>query len=383
MPRIALVANDGWNVLNFRAGLIRDLIAHGCEIAVVAPDGPYSNRIRALGATFLPVKLDPRGQSPLADLGLLWRYRRLLGTLAPDAMFGYTAKPNIWGSIAARSLSIPVINNISGLGTAFIQGGRLEKLVSGLYRLALAGSATVFFQNEDDQALFVKRGLVRPAQARLLPGSGVNLDHFATAPLPANRRFTFVLPARLIWDKGIREYADAARILRQKGSDARFQLLGKIEPPTAQSVPESEIRAWERDGLIDYLGMVDDVRPVFSAADCIVLPSYREGTPRSLLEAGAMGRPSVTTDVPGCRSVVEDGLTGLLCAAHSAPALAQAMEHMLDLRPARRRAMARAARKRIEQVFDERIVHRACREALSSSISLCLHDVQEKTATRR
>lgn len=369
MARIALAANDGWGVVNFRSGLIRALTGAGHEVVVIAPDGPHSAAIRALGVHFHPLALQSRGQSPAADLLLLWRYRRLLKRIAPDALLGFTAKPNIWGSIAAGSLGIAVINNISGLGTAFIQGGRLERLVSALYRRALRRSATVFFQNGDDRALFVGRGLVEPGQTALLPGSGVDLDHFVPAAVPETQPFAFLLPARLIWDKGIREYVEAARILRERGRDARFRLLGKIDPPTPQTVPESDVRGWEAEGLIDYLGATEDVRPAYAVADCIVLPSYREGTPRSLLEAGAMARPAISTDVPGCRDVVRDGETGLLCAARSAEALADAMDRMLALSPAERAVMGKAARARIERVYDERIVHRAYLDALLGAVA--------------
>ena len=365
MPLIAIAANSVWNVVNFRSGLIRALQDRGLDVAVVAPSGPRMEDLKALGASFHEVAIDPRGLSPLADLKVMRAFARHFRALRPAAMLGFTAKPNIWGSFAAHRLGIPVINNISGLGTAFIKGGLLERLVTVLYTRALRRSATVFFQNPDDRDLFVGRRIVRGEQAVLIPGSGIDLEHFA----PVRRRkddgpFTFLLPARMIWDKGVREYVEAARTLQSKGRRARFQILGPLDPPGAQSVPEAEVRGWVEAGAIDYLGAADDVRPAFAGADCIVLPSYREGTPRALLEAGAMAIPTVTTDVPGCREVVEDGVTGLWCDARSAAALAGAMERMLALDPERRAAMGVAARRRMEQRFDQSIVHRAYIEAL-------------------
>lgn len=369
MPLIAIAANSAWNVVNFRSGLIRALQAQGLDVAVIAPDGPEADKVRALDATFNPIAIDPRGTSPLDDLTLMRSFGRHFRALGPAALLGFTAKPNIWGSLAAHRLRIPVINNISGLGTAFIQGGLLERLVSALYARALKRSSTVFFQNPDDRDLFVGRGLVRQGQVDLIPGSGIDLEQFApvTPPETGDRPFTFLLPARMIWDKGVREYVEAARHLRSSGTDARFQVLGPIDPPGPQAIPQDTVKAWASSGVIDYLGAADDVRPAFAAADCIVLPSYREGTPRALLEAGAMAIPAVATDVPGCREVIEDEVTGLFCSARSAESLAQAMGRMYALSREQRAEMGRAARMRMERQFDERIVHRAYIAALQKA----------------
>lgn len=366
MPVVAVAANSVWNVVNFRSGLIRALQEEGLDVAVIAPPGPRQDDLKALGASFHPIAIDPRGMSPLADFGVMRVFGRHFRALRPAAMLGFTAKPNIWGSLAAHRLEIPVINNISGLGTAFIQGGLLERLVSLLYSRALRRSATVFFQNPDDRGLFIGRGIIRAQQAKLIPGSGIDLDRFRPAKRSDRQPFTFLLPARLIWDKGVREYVGAAETLRAAGRDVRFQVLGPIDPPGPQSVPVDQVERWVESGAIEYLGGTDDVRPAFAEADCIVLPSYREGTPRALLEAGAMGIPSITTDVPGCREVVEDGVTGLLAEARSAESLARAMERMLQLGIDRRARMGVEARLRVERRFDQSIVHRAYIEALQT-----------------
>ena len=224
--------------------------------------------------------------------------------------------------MAAGSLGIPAINNISGLGAVFVRRGLLRQLVERLYRFALRRSVTVFFQNRDDLQLFVDRRIVTPAQAKLLPGSGVDLAHFTPAPLPAEGAVTFLLAARLLWDKGVGEFVEAARRLRRDFPDARFRILGNVERKSAAAVPLSKLQEWSGEGVIDYLGSADDVRPALAAADCIVLPSYyREGVPRVLLEAAAMGIPVITTDMPGCREAVEDGATGLLCEPRSVNSL--------------------------------------------------------------
>ncbi len=365
MTLIALAANNAWNIVNFRSGLVTALKHEGYEVAVFAPDGPHADAVRALGAAFYPVTLDPRGLSPKRDLILFARYRSLLSELRPAAMLGYTAKPNIWGSLAARMAGVRTLNNISGLGTAFIRGGPLKALVSTLYRVALKRSPIVFFQNRDDRDLFVSSHLVRPEQVRLVPGSGVDLARFSpgVARKTESESLTFLMPSRLIRDKGVREFAAAAATIKARFPRTRFQLLGPLDEG-GEAIPADELKACIDSGAIDYLGTTEDVRPYFAAADVVVLPSYREGTPKVLLEAAAMGLPTVATDVPGCREAVVDGETGLLCKARSFTALAGAMEQMIALTAEQRVAMGHKARAFVVENFDERIVHKKYIEAL-------------------
>lgn len=364
-PLVVLTANSCWNIVNFRRGLIDDLQAAGYRIAVLAPDDGHGDKLLHSGIALISLQIDNKGLSPLRDARLIARYRRELRRIAPAALLSFTVKPNIYGSLAAASLGIPVINNISGLGTAFIAGGWLERLVSLLYRAALRRSATVFFQNRDDQELFLARRLVTPRQARLLNGSGVDLVEFAPRPAPAARGGPrFLLVARLLWDKGVAEFVEAARIVRRTVPSARFALLGAIGVDNRTAVPLEAVETWVRDGVIDYLGERDDVRPHLAAADCVVLPSYREGLPRTLIEAAAMGRPAIATDVPGCRAAIDDGVTGLLCEARSGRALAEAMIAFAALDVAARDAMGRQARAKAVREFDQRDVANAYREAL-------------------
>lgn len=363
---IALAANTAWNVVNYRAGLVRALIGEGHDVAVIAPDGPLAGRVRALGATFHPLPMAARGRSPVADLVLLGRFRTLLRKLGPDAFLGFTAKPNIWGAIAARSLGIPVFANISGLGAVFAHGGALMRLMRLLYRRALRAPATVFFQNPDDRDLFVGAGIVTAGQARLLPGSGIDLARFAPRELPRDGPCTFLFAGRLLWAKGVAEFVEAGRMLRGQGKNLRLQILGMIEDgPTA--VPRGALEQWREFGVADYLGAAEDVRPAIAEADCIVLPSfYREGVPHILLEAAAMARPVIATDTPGCREAIDHRVTGFLCAPRSAPLLTEAMEEFLALDPDGRRAMGDAGRDKMVRQFDERLVHAAYLDALSS-----------------
>jgi len=346
-------------------GLIRALKDAGYEPVVIAPqDHAAEARMQALGVERIPVRIDRSGANPWADLRLLARYRALLRQLRPAAYLGYTIKPNIYGSLAAASLGIPALPNVSGLGTAFIRGGALQSLVTALYRVGFARAPVVFFQNDEDRQLFVARRIVRADQARVLPGSGVDLERFAPASPPPDP-LTFLLIARLLRDKGVVEFADAARSLRAELPNARFQLLGPIDEGNRTAISRAELDSWVRDGVIEHLGTTDDVRPSIAAASAVVLPSYREGLPRSLLEAGAMARPLIATDVPGCRDVVEEGVNGYLCRARDARSLAQAMRRFADLPPAERLAMGDAGRRKVQERFSEEFVVRAYLDVLA------------------
>ena len=354
--RVVLAANSSWNIVNFRTGLIRRLKAEGYEPVVLAPsDRVAEERMRDLEVERIGIDIERSGLNPFSDLALLLKYRRILKRLRPCAYLGFTIKPNIYGSIAAHALRIPVIANISGLGTAFISRGPLLALVSALYRLALGRAAVVFFQNPDDRALFIERRLVTPEKARLLPGSGVDLQRFHPVPLPEGPA-TVLYIGRILGDKGVRELVEAAQWLLQQDLQVRVQLLGPIDKGNRTAISRRELDDWVGDGVIEYLGETDDVRPFIAKATAVVLPSYREGLPRSLLEAGAMGRPLIATDVPGCREVVEDGVNGMLCAVRDSASLAQSMKRFAELPREERSAMGSASRRKIETKFNEDVV---------------------------
>jgi glycosyltransferase involved in cell wall biosynthesis len=321
-------------------------------------------RMRSLDVERITIRVDRAGLNPLADLKLFAEYRRLLRRLCPAAYLGYTIKPNIYGSLAAASLGIPALPNVSGLGTAFIRGGMLQSIVTRLYRFGFARAPVVFFQNDEDRQLFVDRRIVRPEQARVLPGSGVDLDRFEPVP-PPDGPPVFLLIARLLRDKGVVEFVEAARILRSTMPSARFQLLGPIDEGNRTAITRAELDSWTRAGVVEYLGATDDVRPFIARSTAIVLPSYREGLPRSLLEAAAMARPLIATDVPGCRDVVEEGANGYLCAPRDPESLAHAVRRFAELSPAERVAMGKASRRRVQERFSEKIVVRAYLDAIA------------------
>ena len=352
---LALSANSAWNLLNFRRGLLLALMERGYSITALVPSGEGVAELQQLGVIVRPIELSPRGISPLSDLRLLWSYWRQLGELKPAAFLGFTAKPNIYGSIAAHRRGIPVIANITGLGTGFLSGRTLETVLSRLYRTALAHAERVFFHNGDDRDLFLARGLAEASRAEVIPGSGVNLSHFGVESPTGDADPHFLFIGRFLRDKGIVEFVEAARKVKQDKLGVRFSALGTVEPHP-KSVGTETLERWKREQLVEFLGSADDVRPFIAQVDCVVLPSYREGLPRALLEASAMARAVIGSDVPGCRDVVEDGTTGYLCAPRSASSLAGAMIKFADLSPDRRAAMGLAARKKAEREFGEQRV---------------------------
>jgi glycosyltransferase involved in cell wall biosynthesis len=349
--------------------LIRQLQEAGYDVVALAPTDAFSGRLEEIGVPVVPVAMDSKSLSPVGDLALFHRYRRVLKALRPAVFLGYTAKPNVWGSLAAQSLGIPTINNVSGLGTAFIRRGVLTWIVAALYGFAFRRSSTVFFQNPEDRALFVRRHLVSEEKSGLLPGSGIDLNHFSPVSAENGAAFTFLLVARLLRDKGVGEYVEAARSLRAAYPEARFRMLGFLDVSNRTAIDRAEVEAWEGEGVIEYLGDAEDVRSAIASANCVVLPSYREGLPRTLLEAAAMAKPLIATDVPGCRHVVADGVNGLLCAPRNAAALAGSMAAMLDLPAEARRAMGAAGRARVEAEFDERLVADAYLDAIRRALS--------------
>ncbi|WP_332879719.1 glycosyltransferase family 4 protein [Massilia sp. S19_KUP03_FR1] len=356
--KIVISVNAAWNIHNFRSGLVKALIRHGYEIMVMAPDDRYSRRLSLLGCRFKVIHMDNNGTSPSHDLALLVKYWRVLQSVRPLAYLGYTIKPNVYGSIAAHGLGIPVINNIAGLGTTFINQTFITSLVKRLYRFSLRKSNRVFFQNSDDLNLFVQAGLIQPGTADVLPGSGIDLNHFSPSPLHrvSKRGFRFLLVSRMLRDKGIEEFVAAAEIVRKYMPAVQFQLLGPVDEKNPNAVSLEKIKKWERDDLVSYLDETDDVRPYLNNADCIVLPSYREGTPHSLLEAAAMERPIITTDVAGCREVVDHDDNGFLCKAKDANDLAEKMMQMVHLSHEQRLAMGVRGRMKVVTEFDENIV---------------------------
>ncbi len=355
---IVLTVNTAWNAINFRQGLISALLEKGWRVTVLAPQDPATAGIREMGCEFYNLAMNPSGVSPLGGYRLLREFRRYFKSLEPDVVLSFTIKNNIFGALAARQVGVTLIPNVTGLGTAFRSDGLLIILAQLLYKHAFNGLPVVFFQNRDDRSIFLDRKLVSSAQARLLPGSGVDLNHFKPTPLPGKTDApTFLLIARLLRDKGVLEFVEAARKIRSWLPSARFQLLGPADAKNRSAIGSETVTRWEDEGVIEYLGTTADVRPYIAAAHCVVLPSYyREGTPRTLLEAAGMARPIITTDAPGCRDVVENGRTGFLCRPKDADDLTRSIRDFLALSAEGWRDMGLAGRAKMEREYDESIV---------------------------
>lgn len=360
---ILLADNSTRNLTNFRRPIVSAIQDLGFEVVAVVPQDSETETLDGLRIRVEPVRMDPRGTSPIGDLRLVAEYQKIIRRIAPEAFLAFTAKPNIYGSIAAGWQRVPVINTITGLGTGFLSGSALQMLMSSLYKIALRRSRKVFIHNNDDRDLLVASRIVTARQAEVVPGSGVDLARFEPGASPSSGLTTFLFIGRLLRDKGAAEFADAAEIVRSN-SNARFQILGPTDDHP-KGVSRESIAAWKAGGSIELLGAAADVRPFIRRADCVVLPSYREGLPRVLMEAAAMGKPVIATDVPGCRQAVDHGITGFLCHARSAYSLAEAMIAFLALPQEARIAMGAAGRAKAEKEFSQDIVSAAYVQALS------------------
>lgn len=360
---ICLVSNTAWSIYNYRLGLLRALLAAGARVTIIAPQDRTFPALRAMGCHCVPLVLASKGTSPMQDLGTLFALYRIYKSLTPDIVFHYTIKANIYGTLAAAAARVPSVAVTTGLGYVFLHKNRAARIAQTLYRLAFRFPHEIWFLNPDDQQAFLEHKLLaHPERARLLAGEGVDLERFGVAPSAPQAGaglsvpFRFLLIGRLMWDKGVGEFIEAARRLKPHFPLARWQLLGPVGVENPSAITREQVNQWCAEGLIDYLGEADDVRPCIAAADCIVLPSYREGVPRTLMEAAAMGRLAIATRVPGCTEVVEDGVNGILCEARDADSLANAMRTVLSMPPSRREEMEIAARRRAETRFDERAV---------------------------
>ena len=354
--KIAIVLNTSWNIYNFRMNFISSLQAQGHEVHTVAPLDDYTHFLREAGCIHHPLKMDSRGANPIKDTALIVELWSIYRKMRPDIILHYTIKPNVYGSLAAGMLGIPTINNVCGLGTVFLKDNLVSAIAIFLYKISFRFAAKVFFQNPDDLSLFLYRNLVAPEKADLIPGSGIDLNKFKPAAFKRNSSFTFLLISRLITDKGVLEYIKAVKQLRARGMNARFQILGAKDPDHKRGIKLKTIDEWIRSGTIEYLGTTSDVRQFIYQADCIVLPSYREGTPRTLLEAASSSKPIIATDVPGCHQVVRHQFNGLLCKLKNPEDLAQKMNAMANFDDATIKKLGENGRQKMEEEFDEKVV---------------------------
>ncbi len=353
--KIAVIANSAWYLYNFRRSLVRSLSASGHTPIAIGPSDEYADRLRQEGFAYRPLNLAAAGTNPCSELLTLWRLRRILVDEGIEIAFTFTPKPNIYTGLAARGLPLLHVPNVSGLGRVFIHRNWMTPLVLQLYRLAFRRSDKVIFQNEDDRDVFLRYHLVAGDKTIQVPGSGVDLVRFAPVPMQ-DEPVVFLLVARMLWDKGVGEFVEAARSLKLERPALRFALLGSSTSANPAAIPCETLRGWVAEGLVTHTEHVDDVRPHIASAHCVVLPSYREGLPRTLLEAAAMARPLIATNVPGCRDTVTDGDNGFLCEPANAGSLELAMRRFLAQGAPERAAMGVRGRGRVESRFSEELV---------------------------
>lgn len=357
--KIVLVSRCAWTLYNFRGGMITRLVSLGWDVIACGAGGDgYESRVRGLGCTFVPIALDKGGMNPLADLRAFVELWRLFRRERPQVVHCFTVKPVIYGSIAARLARVPRrVATITGLGYVFsTPAGMIRAVAVALYRLAMRCTHHVFFQNPGDRDTFVQSILPRGLSYELVPGSGVDLRRFRVSPESDRGLGTEVLMyGRMLWDKGVQDYVDAARVVRVRHASAHFTLMGDPDPANPQAVPRATLEAWDTEGVISYLPGVDDVRDVLSKADIVVLPSRHEGLPRVLLEAAAMGKVLIASDIPGCRQIVESGINGYLVKPGDAQELAETILRVLD-NPTWLAEAGRASRRKVEAGFSEDLV---------------------------
>jgi glycosyltransferase involved in cell wall biosynthesis len=334
LSRLLLFANTTWYLFNFRLALARAVRQRGHQVILASPRDEYAERLLVEGFEWHDFGFSRRGANPLVEFLTLARWTAFYRQLRPDLVHHFTIKPVLYGSLAGRAAGVPnIVNSVTGLGSAFLgegwRGWFLRQSALGLYRLALRGRRTrVIFQNAGDQAAFVRMAAVDPRITRVISGSGVDLEVFRPVAEPSGEP-VIVMVSRMLWDKGVGELVEAAGVLRERGRNFRVLLVGAPDPGNPSSIPETRLRAWREAGTVEWEGRRENVAGVYAASHIAVLPSYREGLPRTLIEAAAAGRPIVATDVPGCRDVVEDGVNGLLVPAQNALALANALDRLL------------------------------------------------------
>ena len=360
--KIIVSINTSWNIFNFRLNLIKHFQKLGYQVIALAPEDAYSQDLIRSNVLFESIIIDNKGHNPIKDLYLLKQYYSLLKKHRPDIALFFTIKPNIYGTIAATYLKIPVINNVSGLGTAFIHKNWIGKVAQLLYKISFRYSSKVFFQNKDDQELFIKRNLVSTKKAALLPGSGVDLKKFTAKPLPSQLNILFI--GRLLYDKGIIEYLESCKALKKKYNNrVTFSIVGKHEKNSKTGISKKKLGEYIKEEVVTYLGTTDQIQEEIAKASVIILPSYREGTPRSLLEGAAMGRPLIATNVPGCKDLITENYNGWLCKAKSVNELTSTIEKVINTDEKKLRKFGSNSRTFVAENYGEQRVFKKHDEA--------------------
>lgn len=351
MSKVLFLVNHDVVIYNFRLELVERLLADGYQVVISSPYGERIEDLKALGCEYHEIEINRHGMNPMAELKLISDYKKLLDQVKPDMVFAYTIKPNIYGSIACRSKKIPCVTNITGLGTAVENGGLIQKITVLLYKYAFTKVQRVFFQNTENMQFFVDHKIAL-GKHDLLPGSGVNLQRFEVLEYPAGDTVEFAFISRIMKEKGIDQYLEAAEYIRSKYPNTVFHVCGFCE-----DAYEDKLKDLTDKGIVNYHGMVRDVKGFLKRIHCTIHPTYYpEGLSNVLLESSACARPIITTDRSGCREVIDDGVNGFIVKQQDSQDLIEKIEKFLKLSADERKAMGLAGRSKVEKEFDRQIV---------------------------
>ena len=351
--KVIIIANTAWNLINFRAELIRYFLSIGADVVAAAPPDDYVDDLEALGCRFVDLPIEGNSKNLAKDFILILKIYNFLKKENPRFILTFTPKPNLYVSLLATFLKAKIIVNIAGLGMLFSGESYVRRLVESLFRYSLINVHHVFFQNLQDMQLLKDRGIFTGTHFSVLPGSGIDTRKIRAAPLLRRKDTQFLLVARLLAPKGVEEFVQATRIVLSIRSDVQSRIYGFVAQDSPNAIAREQLDKWDQEGVVRYLGAGRSALAHMEASDCVVLPSYyNEGTPRVLLEAGALARPVITTDWPGCRDTVIDGKTGFLCTVRDADSLAECMLRFVSLDQNKRRSMSAAAREYISSNFD-------------------------------
>lgn len=360
--KILILCNNDVGLYKFRKELLQEFQNRNYEVTIVLPGGPFVPRLKKMGCRCIELEFERHGKNPFADFLLFRKYKRIIKEIRPDAVLTYTIKPNIYGGMACRLLKVPYLVNITGLGTALENPGLMQKICLFLYKIALFKAQKVFFQNTENRDFMLGHGVIKGAYD-MLPGSGVNLDQYAVYPYPEGETVDFVFIARVMKEKGIDQYLDAARDIRKRHPETRFHVCGPCENPEY----EKKLKELSDDGTVIYHGLVKDMGPIYRLISCTVHPTYYpEGLSNVLLESAASGRPIITTDRSGCREVVDDGVNGFVVRPKDSRNLIDKIEQFLSLSCDERKKMGLAGRAKVEREFNRNIVIRKYLDELES-----------------
>lgn len=352
--KILILTNNIGGLHSFRKEVVKAIVDAGYEVYISEPDDDERVRyFEEIGCHIVKTDFNRRGMNPVEDFKLMLEYRKMIKRLKPKAVLSYTIKPNIYGGIACRLTGTPQLANVTGLGDAVENGGWLQKLTVGLYKVGIGKAKCVFFQNTTNKQFCEKHGIVG-RKTRLLPGSGVNLEQHRFQEIPSDEVIKFLFVSRLLRDKGTEEFFEMAKTIKAKYENVEFRILGWCEGDYQQQLDELV-----RDGVVNYLGSTSDVRPYLADVHCTIMPSYHEGMSNVNLESAANGRPVITTDVPGCRETVDDGVTGFLVKPRDAESLIDGVERFLAMPYEAKQRMGQMAREKVEREFDRKIVVKA------------------------